>query len=545
MPSTQTVDFEVGGKFKPDTINFVNDKLTVIDQQIKTLLKQRGLLYSETAFLDASGKDNALPVLPAQTNTEIPIWSKDKNNNLIATVLEEAGDLSNLRAELESEAEASPGAELIGYFDEFDCNAPVGKTINELMKQIAPLIDCRIAAVNEADPTKKLRFDLSDLDPNTTAVLKIHNQPAGSIPTGGIIIWPTETPPDGFLECNGQDIDLRSDTAPPFALDLFLAIGTRYGVGSQVYEPDRVTIFPPNEQNFFAMSMGAPTTPPSPGSTGFTINVIQPGSFSLREAVKIVFVAGNVIPAGAFFTLHSPKGDRKSIVWYEVDGNGTAPVEAGAFISKVSILSTDSAQDVRDKTKFAFSGAQYKVPDLRDMIVRGYHSSTAQNPAISEIQEIVNIANGGLNYQVNDIVFTADPTTLFPCEMRVETVVGGAVDSIRIINRGRFIGAPAPSQVMFGGSGSGLVVDIGSEFFDPGKDERISWPWTSSDEAEDPNIIIGPKIGSYQADSPTSFPDVFPVPPTVANYTTGGTIVQALSPETRPKNIYQMYIIKT
>jgi len=133
VPQTQTVDFEVGGKFKPDTVNFVNDKLTVIDQQTQVLIRQRGLLYPETAFLDQNGKDNLLPILQAQTLTEIPIWSKDLNNNIIATVLEEAGDLSNLRAELASETQPSPGAELVGYFDP---QSGLGTTVNDKLKQI-------------------------------------------------------------------------------------------------------------------------------------------------------------------------------------------------------------------------------------------------------------------------------------------------------------------------------------------------------------------------------------------------------------------------
>lgn len=501
VPATQTVDFEVGGKFKPDTVNFVNDKLTVIDQQIKTLLKQRGLLYPETSFLDSGGKDNVLPPLGAQLDKEIPIWSKNKDNTIIATFLEEAGDLSNLRAELEDESESSPGTGLIGYYDEFDCTAPVGKTLDVLLKQIAPLIDCRIAAVNEADPTKRVRFDLSELPTNTTTVFKFHNNPAGSIPTGAIIDWPTETAPDGYLECNGQDVDYQTDTAPTYASDLFAVIGTKYGVGSQVYEPDRLTVFPPNEQGFFSAVVGAPVTGPSPGSTGFTINVFQPGNNSNRETVKITFLAGNAIPPGSFFTLHSPKGDRKNIVWYSVDGSGTAPVDPGAFISEVQILSTDTAEQVRDKTKFAFNFAQFKVPDTRGLFVRGYSSDTPENPLPTEIDGIASITNPGTGYAVNDIVLTSDPTTLFPGEAKVLTIGGsGEVQTLELTNRGRFAGIPAASQNMFGGSGAGLIISIGSEFIDPDKNARLSFPYSPSDEAQDPNIVIGSKIGSWQRD---------------------------------------------
>ena len=43
--------------------------------------------------------------------------------------------------------------------------------------------------------------------------------------TGSIIMWPTETPPAGYLECNGAAISRTGYAA------LFSALGTRYGVG--------------------------------------------------------------------------------------------------------------------------------------------------------------------------------------------------------------------------------------------------------------------------------------------------------------------------
>ena len=45
-------------------------------------------------------------------------------------------------------------------------------------------------------------------------------------PTGSIIMWPTETPPAGYLECNGAAVSRTTYAS------LFTALGTRYGAGN-------------------------------------------------------------------------------------------------------------------------------------------------------------------------------------------------------------------------------------------------------------------------------------------------------------------------
>lgn len=461
VPPLQTVDFEVGGKFKPDTVNFVNDKLTVIDQQTITLIKQRGLLYPEDAFLDQNDKDNILPVLPAQTNTEIPIWSKDSNNNIIATFLEESADLSNLRAELASETKASPGTGLIGYFDEDNPGGPIGKTLDKFLKEISELI--------------------KDLGLST-------------VPVGGVIAWTNETAPSGFLECDGIDIDVNSDSAPFFSKRLQAVLLDRWGIGSETYWSFGAGA-PANNMDAAAASVGVISTPPDPGATGFTLNVTTTGSITQREVVNIIFIDANLITPGSFFTVYSPILDRPNIFWYSIDGAGVEPILAGALITEIPVLSLDTSIDVQQKTIALISSGQFKIPDLRGVFIRGFSKINS-----SYQKRIVNlsITNGGAGYTVSDVLTINDPATLFPSEVTVDSVAVGVITAVSIKSNGRFKQEAVDNQFPIGGTGTGANLDVAYEDFDPKVPDRLSYPYTPSTFADIPDEIIGPSVGSYR-----------------------------------------------
>jgi len=53
-------------------------------------------------------------------------------------------------------------------------------------------------------------------------------QPILAVPTGTILIWTTDVPPEGYLLCDGSEVS-RSTYA-----DLFSLIGTAYGIGNGV-----------------------------------------------------------------------------------------------------------------------------------------------------------------------------------------------------------------------------------------------------------------------------------------------------------------------
>ena len=500
VPPLQTVDFEVGGKFKPDTVNFVNDKLTVIDQQVITLIKQRGLLYPESSFLDQNGKDNALPVMPAQINNEIPIWSKDKNNNLIGTILEEAGDLSNLRAELASETEPSPGAALIGYFDENDPIGPTGKTLDALLKAIAPLIDNRIAVVNEADATKKAKFDLSGLDPNTTAVIELHNTSGGVIPPGGIIMWSTLTFPAGYLHCDGSNIDLKSDIAPSFAENLFNAIGIENGMGRQIF--NEISPVPAGATFQFKSNAVGSTLAHDAGATGFNIVVTTPGNSNTFEIIDITVVAANVIPPGSFMTLYNANGDRPNIFWYSVDGAGSPPSVPGSLINEVSLLSSDTVDTVVLKT-IAAKIMQFKIPDYRGMFLRGY------TPGGLKIINSINQVNGGSGYTVGDILTFSGGGIIVPGFIEVTAVGGGGVISVvEALSFGRYTSDFINPDFPTGGTGTGAQFNVGLEDIDPTAPERRVWSSTPGIDGET-DQVVGAVLNTWESRDIDLTPQLF------------------------------------
>lgn len=71
------------------------------------------------------------------------------------------------------------------------------------------------------------------------------NLPKG-VPTGAILMWPTATPPEGYLACNGQVVSRTAQAA------LFAVIGTTYGVGD-----GSTTFAVPNMQQRFPLGTGA------------------------------------------------------------------------------------------------------------------------------------------------------------------------------------------------------------------------------------------------------------------------------------------------
>lgn len=142
---TQLVDFTVGGQFAPATINFVIDKLTILNQEVKSLIKDLGLSYSTVDQLDKSAAkgDNTLPVLPARTADIFPVWTKNENNVLIAGELKEESGCSTLRAELFDNGIFTDGAQIVGYFNPFKGIPPgiaetVDVALDTLFQTIAP-----------------------------------------------------------------------------------------------------------------------------------------------------------------------------------------------------------------------------------------------------------------------------------------------------------------------------------------------------------------------------------------------------------------------
>ncbi len=134
----QTVNFKVGGKFSPDQVEFVIDKLTALIQENSADLSNRGLQYEVTDQLATSNKDNILPKLATKTTGKIPIWSKNESSQLIATEIDENADASTLRTDLANDGSGTDGARLVGYFN---ATTPASDKVNEALDDAYSKID--------------------------------------------------------------------------------------------------------------------------------------------------------------------------------------------------------------------------------------------------------------------------------------------------------------------------------------------------------------------------------------------------------------------
>lgn len=99
--------------------------------------------------------------------------------------------------------------------------------------------------------------------------------------------------------------------------------------------------------------------------TGFTFTPVQPDPY----IVDISAVAASGMTVASYWT-YNTTDSRKYIIWYEIDGSGTKPTETAAVYRKVSILSTDDASTVNNKTSLAINSYSIKIPDWRGYFIR-------------------------------------------------------------------------------------------------------------------------------------------------------------------------------
>ena len=90
------------------------------------------------------------------------------------------------------------------------------------------------------------------------------------------------------------------------------------------------------------------------------------------ELTQISTVDGSSIAAGSFFTFQAQtaSGPASYYVWYEVDGSGVEPPGIQGSGIKASVLSTDSASDIANKTSIAINSQYFAVPNFRDKFIR-------------------------------------------------------------------------------------------------------------------------------------------------------------------------------
>jgi hypothetical protein len=121
-------------------------------------------------------------------------------------------------------------------------------------------------------------------------------------------------------------------------------------------------------------------TDPAPGGYGIEVDLSASDSvtaaaikttaaLNAHQTTFVVTIAASSVPAGSWFTMHTPSGSL--YVWYKKDGVGTDPAVSGYVGVLVDILSSDSAINVALKTQIAINSTYFAVPDLRGMFLRG------------------------------------------------------------------------------------------------------------------------------------------------------------------------------
>jgi hypothetical protein len=96
------------------------------------------------------------------------------------------------------------------------------------------------------------------------------------------------------------------------------------------------------------------------------------------QVSRIVTTAASAITAGSYFNIYTTS--TAFYVWYEKDGSGTDPAIGGKTGIKVSILNTDTAIQVAEKTQIAINERQFAVPDFRGQFLRGVSGTSSNDP---------------------------------------------------------------------------------------------------------------------------------------------------------------------
>ncbi len=128
---------------------------------------------------------------------------------------------------------------------------------------------------------------------------------------------------------------------------------------------------------------GVGTDPAVGGRTGILVDlhaldnkiqIAQKTSDAINgfEVTTVVQTAASSIPTGSYFNIHTFGGSQTYYyVWYQKDGVGTDPKPAGGIGIKISLLASDSAEDVKAKTLFGINSLYFAVPDYRGQFLRG------------------------------------------------------------------------------------------------------------------------------------------------------------------------------
>jgi hypothetical protein len=210
-------------------------------------------------------------------------------------------------------------------------------------------------------------------------------------PIGGMLDWYTETPPAGWLECDGASYTALGTSR---YRRLWNVIGNRAGYGEDGFYPFTSS----NRLNIFNTKLGSVTdiadvntnftfsttqeggdkgfttvlstgfvistnkangavTAAGAGTSGFTPTTLQTGTGSLPDIVKMATLAATGL-GGKYFSISSASPAADYYVWFTVDGVGVDPAVGGRTGIKIDLGGSDTADQVAEKVGLALKGGE-------------------------------------------------------------------------------------------------------------------------------------------------------------------------------------------
>ena len=336
----------------------------LVIQQNKTDNDLRSLRYEKSSFVPDTTDRNVVPLLE-----EGFIWKGSAAGGVVAAFQEEDPDCSTLRSELESKTQGSDGAGLVGYFDE---SRLLETTVRDQLNNYG-------SATQGADGASLIGYFDEAESKETTVAAVLSQLEATLFPSGSRRTKFVEIVDPGWALCDGASYDMVGDNATGETIRLgntILADGKLgvYGVGLDSY----FTFLPLSDvAEHVAIEEGVAGAPDAHAS-GFSIVVTQVGAPGVQQKVQVTTNPGNTIPPGSYYEIKAPSG-RSAFFWFEVDGGGTAPLFPSDLVSMVSILSTDTADQVADAI-LASSFLQYRVPKVDGRFFRAFDNGSGVDP---------------------------------------------------------------------------------------------------------------------------------------------------------------------
>lgn len=396
-------------------------------------------------------------------------------------------------------------------------------------------------------------------------------------PVGSVLSYAGEVVPDGYLECNGQP---HSGVEGSIFHNLWNVIGNRFGFGNDsggIYSRNntanliRVFILKKDTnvtdiadvntgftftkirdggdigfETRTALSLpryldpkiditrvtnkaNGAVTASAAGTSGFTITQIQAGSGSLPEITDITTVVASGL-AGKHFLISSTSTDY--YVWFKVDGVGTDPAVGGRTGLEIALLGNEDARGVSTAIFWALGGCEqstiacnsagtltagdhFTVHNQSATFVPWYRiNGSGTAPSLSGTKIPVDVNSGDTAAQVAAKTTLALRSALFQTpDLRGQFVRGWSHGAVGI-DPDRLFRVAAQDLITREDNIGTLQID---EFYSHRHDGVEG-------------IIGGPGTGSFDLNVGTRAPGDL-------TNATGGN-------ETRPINMYLMYIIK-